>query len=92
MIESELSKRFPISNFTDLVKEFGYRRLEFFSYSKEQLKTRSEIEMGSNYEYNIFNVLDEKIKASSFPEHISSQVVDKFKEIYDSLRNTKSYE
>jgi len=92
MIETELSKRFPISNFTDLVKEFGYRRLEFFSYSKEQLKTRSEIEIGSNYEYNIFNVLDEKIKSSSFPEHISAQVVDKFKEIYDALRNTKSYD
>ena len=91
-IESTLSARFPITKFTELVKDFGYRRLEFFSYSVEQLKTKSEVEINSNYEYNIFSILEEKIKESTHTPTLSKQVIDRFKEIYDALRNNKSYE
>lgn len=90
-IESELSQKFPLSQFTDFIKDFGHRRLEFISYSAEQLKTRSEIELNTNYEYNIFNILDEKITQMDLPISQSVPLINKFKEIYDSLRNTKQY-
>jgi DNA repair exonuclease SbcCD nuclease subunit len=92
MIESEFSKKFPLSQFTELVKGYGHRRLEFASYSQDQLKNRSELELDANYEYNIFTLLDERMKLMNLPVDQSTQIVDKFKEIYDSLRNTKQYD
>jgi DNA repair exonuclease SbcCD nuclease subunit len=92
MIESEFSKKFPLSQFTELVKSYGHRRLEFASYSQDQLKNKSELELDSNYEYNIFTLLEERIKLMNLPTDQSTQIVDKFKEIYDSLRNTKQYD
>jgi DNA repair exonuclease SbcCD nuclease subunit len=92
MIESSFSKRFPIAAFTEMIKECGHRRLEFFSYSKEQEKAKSEIEINSNYEYNIFTIAQDKLSAANLSPLLISQVFDKFKEIYDSLKNTKSYE
>ncbi len=92
MIDSSFSARFPLSTFTEMLKSSGHRRLEFFSYSKEQNLSKSEVELNSNYEYNIFTVLNEKIKESNMSQIIASQVFEKFKTIYDSLKNTKSYE
>ena len=92
MIESSFSKRFPITSFTEAIKACGHRRLEFFSYSKEQVKAKSEIEINSNYEYNIFTIAQEKLKEKNLSPLIISQVFDKFKNVYDSLKNNKSYE
>jgi DNA repair exonuclease SbcCD nuclease subunit len=92
LIESEFSKKFPISHFTELVKDYGHRRLELGSYSKDQLREKSNVEIDSNYEYNIFTLLDDRIKLMALPSTQSKQIVDRFKEIYDSLRNTKQYD
>jgi hypothetical protein len=92
LIESEFSKRFPLSQFTELVKEYGHRRLEFGSYSLDQLKNKSEIELNSNYEYNIFTLLEHRIKNMNLSPIQEKEIVDRFKEIYDSLRNTKQYD
>jgi hypothetical protein len=92
MIESSFSSRFPLTAFTEAIKECGHRRVEFFSYSKEQAKAKSEVELNSNYEYNIFTVLKDKIKDGNMSPIIATQVFERFKTIYDSLKNTKSYE
>ncbi len=92
MIESNLSQRFPMSQFTELVKGLGHRKTDFFSYSKDQLKNKSEVEIDSNYEYNIFTILDERLKEMNLPIVQTSQIVSTFKDIYDSLKNTKHYE
>lgn len=91
-IESSFASKFPLTRFTEIVKECGHRRIEFFSYSKDEVTSSSEIELNSNYEYNIFTTLNEKLKSLSLPEYTQTQVSNKFKEIYDSLKNTKSYE
>ena len=91
-IESSFSLRFPITKFTELIKDAGCRRLEFFSYTRDQLQSKSDIETDSNYEYNIFTILDAKIKEANYAPDISTQVVDSFKKIYDNLKNNKSYE
>jgi DNA repair exonuclease SbcCD nuclease subunit len=92
MIESTFSQRFPMSQFTEMIKDLGHRRAEFFSYSKEQLKLNSEIEIDSNYEYNIFTILDESLREMNLPDVQSSLLASTFKEIYDSLKNTKQYD
>lgn len=91
-IESSFSTNFPFTKFTELVKDFGQRRLEFLSYSREQLKNKSDIELNSNYEYNIFSILEEKIDSLNYPDEFSSSVINTFKKIYDSLKNNKNYE
>jgi DNA repair exonuclease SbcCD nuclease subunit len=91
IIESEFSKRFPLSQFTEFVKDYGHRRLEFASYSKDQIKNKSEVEIQSDYEYNIFTLLDERIKIMNLPFDQSTKIIDRFKEIYDSLNNNKHY-
>jgi len=91
-IESSFSQRLSISRFTDLVKDLGHRRLEFSSYSADQAKSKSETEIDLSYEYNIFNVLEEKLSLLNLPEYRCIQIGDRFREIYDSLRNTKRYD
>jgi len=91
-IESSFSARFPLTAFTDLIKDLGHRRVEFFSYSKDQEKSKSEVELDSNYEYNIFTVLDSRLKEMQLPQDRSSKLSSRFREIYDSLRNSKKYE
>ena len=91
-IDSEFSKVFPITKFTETIKDCGHRRLEFFSYSPEQLKKKSEIELNSNYEYNIFAVLDNQLNSLNLAEYRREEIVNKFKSIYDQLKNTKSYD
>jgi UDP-2,3-diacylglucosamine pyrophosphatase LpxH len=91
-IEASFASKFPLTRFTELVKECGHRKIEFFSYSKDEVTSSSEIELNSNYEYNIFTTLNEKLKSLNLPEYKQVQISNKFKEIYDSLKNTKSYE
>lgn len=90
-IESDFTQKFPFSQFTDLIKDFGHRRVEFSSYSKEMLKDKSEIEEVADYSYNIFSILDEHIASLNLPVSQSTQLVDKFKEVYNTLKNTKIY-
>lgn len=90
MIEAEFASKFPITQFTEMVKPSGYRHIEFFTYNKNQ-KTRSEQESESSYEYNIFDILENQLKSRSYSESLSTEVRSKFKEIYDSLRNNKSH-
>ena len=91
-IESSFSSRFPITQFTELLKECNHRRLEFFSYPSDQLKTKSEVEENLNYEYNIFNILEERLTESNYSVDFSNKISHHFKEIFDSLRNNKTYE
>lgn len=91
-LESNFSKGFPLTKFTDMVKEFGHRRLEFFSYSTEQLKSKSELELGSDYEYNIFTVLEDQLTSMNLAEYRKQEIANKFKSIYDSLKNAKNYD
>ncbi len=91
-IESSFSSRFPITQFIDIIKDAAYRRLEFFSYLKEENSSKSQVELNSNYEYNIFTTLNEQIASLNLPDYKQTQIINKFKEIYDSLKNTKSYE
>lgn len=92
MIESEFSKNFPMGSFTEMIKDFGQRKVEFFSYSKELKKTKSEVEIDSNYEYNIFKVLEDHLQSSCLTDNFKSQVVEKFKKIYDTLKTNNQYE
>ena len=91
-MESEFSKRFPISRFTEMVKDFGQRRLEFMSYSKNQAVPASQAEAAMSYEYNIFTVMNEKLTQMNLNSSLSNQVTEKFKNLYDTLKNTKEYD
>lgn len=91
-IESKFSSRFPLTQFTELVKDLGHRKLEFFSYSTEQTKEKSELELDSDYEYNIFTVLDTKLSEMKLAPELTSNISTKFKEIYDSLMTVKKYD
>ncbi len=92
LIDADLSQKFPLSQFTDFIKDFGHRRLEFSSYSKEQIKNQSDIEKSNDYSYNIFTILDEHITKMNLPTSQSIPLIEKFKEVYDSLKNTKHYD
>lgn len=91
-IENEFSKVFPPTKFIDLIKDSKYRSIDFFSYSKDQKKTKSELESSSSYEYNIFDILSEKLKEKNLSKDISDNVSLKFHEIYNSLKSNKNYE
>jgi DNA repair exonuclease SbcCD nuclease subunit len=90
-IDDVILKSFPLSVFTELVKNLGHRRLEFFNYSSVGL-VNSEVEENSNYEYNIFDFLKEKLGERQLSDHLVATISKEFKDIYDKIKNTKSYE
>jgi DNA repair exonuclease SbcCD nuclease subunit len=92
MIDSEVSSKFPLTQFIELIKEANHRKVEFFSYSNTSTETKPSSELDSNYEYNIFTALNEKLAELSLPSYRMEQLSQKFKELYTYLKNTKSYE
>lgn len=89
LIDSDLAKVFPITQFVDLIKDSGYKLIEFYPYVSD--KDKSKVEMQDSYDYNIFDVLNEYMKIREIPTQLSAKVINKFKEIYDTVKNTKNY-
>jgi DNA repair exonuclease SbcCD nuclease subunit len=92
LIDSNFLESFPIAKFTELIKDFGHRRIDFISYNKDQVKTKSEIELNSNYEYNIFNILKEKLDDPNIPINKHQLIISTFESIFNNLKNAKNYE
>jgi UDP-2,3-diacylglucosamine pyrophosphatase LpxH len=91
-IEHTFASIFPVTKFIDLLKDSGMRKLEFQPYSSESIQVDDSNLNISNYEYNIFDVLGEYLKARSLPVDKSELIRQKFKEINDELKNNKSNE
>jgi hypothetical protein len=89
-IEHAFASIFPVTKFIDILKDSGMRRLEFQPYSSESIQVDDSNLNISNYEYNIFDVLSEYLKARSLPTDKSELIYKKFKEISDELKNNKS--
>lgn len=91
-IEAELSSRFPFSRFTDLISGLGHRRLEFFTYTKAIQRPTVDLELDSNYEYNIFKALESRLAELTVPDPDKETIRRRFKEIYDRVSSTKRYD
>lgn len=91
-VDSNFLGTFNVSKFVELIKDFGQRRLEFFEYSKDQIKDQSKVELNSNYEYNIFTILKEKLEDPLIPINKRDEIFLKFESIFNSLRTSKDYE
>jgi len=89
LIDSELAKVFPITQFIELVKDSGHRLIEFYPYASD--KDAEELDIHDSYEYNIFDVLNEYLKAREIPSILSGKVSAKFKEIHDKIKDIKNY-
>lgn len=89
MINNDIAKTFPVTQFLELIKDSGYRHIEFFPYNTTNSKSEV-VEIKDNHEYNIFDVLNEYLKVRELPENLSSNVFSKFKEIYNDIKNSKN--
>jgi hypothetical protein len=91
-IDSEFSKKFPLTQFIELVKDLGHRSIEFFPYSKNQITKPSLIEESTSYEYNIFDILSSHLENKDLSKKQCDKIIDSFKSIYDQLKNNKNYD
>jgi DNA repair exonuclease SbcCD nuclease subunit len=91
-IDHAFASVFPVTKFIELLKEGGIRRLEFQPYSSDSILVDESNLNVSNYEYNIFDVLNGYLKSRSLPVDKSELIHKRFKEIYDGLKNNKSNE
>jgi hypothetical protein len=89
LIDSDLAKVFPITQFIELVKDSGHRLIEFYPYSSD--REAAGIDIQDSYEYNIFEVLGEYLKAREIPTALSGKISAKFKEIHDAIADSKNY-
>lgn len=89
LIDSELAKVFPITQFVELVKDSGHRKIEFYPYASET--DIDGVVIQDSYDYNIFDVLNEYLKVREVPSQLSNKVSSKFKEIHDTIKNAKNY-
>jgi hypothetical protein len=89
-ISSKLSKDFPFSSFTEEIKDFGHRRIEFYPYVSDDLEDSPQ--SSEDHDYDIFKILDGRLNESKYPTDLSKEIRSRFKNIYDSLKNTSKYE
>ena len=90
-IETGLSKKVQFSILTDRVKDFGHRRLEFYPYTLEQTIKKSEIEIGEDYEFNIFSILNERLDQLSFSKTKRDEVSKYFRDLYDKINDQQKF-
>jgi DNA repair exonuclease SbcCD nuclease subunit len=90
-IESSLSKKVQFSTFTDKVKDFGHRSLEFYPYTHNQTIKKSEIEIGDDYEFNIFSILDHYLDQLSLQHSKRAETYQYFKTLYDKINTQQKY-
>jgi hypothetical protein len=90
LIDNNIAKSFPVTQFLDLVKNSGYRHIEFFPYSSSNSKKENTHDIQDNSEYNIFDVLNEYLKIREMPDRLLSKVSSKFKDIYQDVKNSKN--
>lgn len=88
-INNDLAKSFPVTQFLELIKNSGYRNIEFFPYTKSN-NDKEKAEIVDNHEYNIFDVLNEYLKVRNLPDKMSNLVFSKFKDIYEDVKNSKN--
>ena len=93
LIDSEMSKTFPLTNFIDLIENCGHRTIEFVPFTNNKENNKSEIVLDDNYEYNIFEILKIYLESRSTPRTISDRVIQVFTDAYNNYKNKeKSYE
>jgi hypothetical protein len=90
-IDSTLSSKVNYSIFTNKIKDFKHRRLEFYPYTKEQNILKSDIELSENYEFNIFKILKDFLSTVDFSDDKKNEVFEYFKEKYDLVNIKKNY-
>jgi len=90
-IETSLSKKVQFSILTDRIKDFGHRRLEFYPYTIDQTLKKSEIEIGEDYEFNIFSILGEHLDNLSFSKTKRDEVTQYFRSLYDKINDQQKY-
>jgi len=88
-IETSLSKKVQFSILTERLKDCGHRRLEFYPYTVEQTIKKSEIEIGQDYEFNIFSILNTHLDQLSFSKTRRDEVSKYFRELYDKINDQK---
>jgi hypothetical protein len=91
LIDSELSKHFPITSFIDALEQCGHRSMEFIPYTSNSTDITDDIEIDSSYEYNIFEILDIYLKAREVPARLLPKAVEKFTDIHNLIKNNKNY-
>ena len=90
-IETSLSKKVQFSILTDKIKDFGHRRLEFYPYTLEQTVKKSEVEIGEDYEFNIFSILNEHLDGLSFSKTKRDEVFGYFRSLYDKINDQQKF-
>ena len=90
-IESEFSKKLQFSLFTEKIKDFGHRRLEFYPYTVDKKNTDSQIQLGENYEFNIFTILDEYLNNLSLSSIKKEEIFTYFRGLYDKVIDQQKF-
>jgi hypothetical protein len=90
-IETELSKKVQFSVLTDKIKDFGHRRLEFYPYTVDNKVKDIEVEIGDNYEFNIFSILGEHLQNSQFSKIKTEEIFNYFKQLYDKVNDHQKF-
>lgn len=90
-VDTDSLDTFPLTRFTELVKPTGYRKIEFFSQPLAKEQNAIDVEMNSNYEFNLFKILEEYLNSLSYTKPKKEKVLESFVEKYKLLKNAKSY-
>ena len=85
MIDSELASKFPYADFAELIDNSKHRRLDFLPKPNSKSALESDVDLNQSYEYNIFNILDEKINAMKISSDAAGKIKGKFTQVYDSI-------
>lgn len=94
MIKMDKASTFPITQFTEIVKDFGHRSIEFFTYTDESHKNKELAEIDEEAkEYDLHEVFEECLVNKQYPTRLEKPMREYFSIIYNKVKNEdKNYE
>lgn len=95
MMRMDKASMFPVTKFMDLIKDFNYKKIEFFTYNPN-IKETIEIDVKNVEEIKDYDVYDIFLKCLSereYPETYNNTIKMYFKKLNDKVKNKeKNYE
>lgn len=94
MLKMENASSFPVTQFIEMVKDFGHRTIEFFTFTDEAQRNKELAEITEEArEYDLMEVFEECLKAKQYPERIENPMRIYFNKVYNKVKNKdKDYE
>lgn len=95
MMRVDKAQTFPVTRFMDIVENFKYRKIEFFTYNPEvrELSKEEQQSVEEIKEYDIYEIFLDSLNERNYPESYNEVMKMYFNKLNNKIKNKeKEYE